>query len=241
MNKVTMYDSRDELKVFSLCLILLMLYCFTGCFTRNKTTPRAPTLHKGYEEFETIIYNELHEYIRLDEPVYDNEQKLLLLTVSFTQTYYDNDDVLAEHPMYEVIDRFMYLFNRFVEENPGYFWSGDIDYYVSFGYDTSSHFEIVATLKSFTSKLRSNKLCAVEYYFSFDFAKLTCKEDIKYVYITFSKPDIADDYEYADYICNLISVFPNLEEVNFITGGHFDREQVIKEITERYPSIIIGN
>ncbi len=220
--------------------MLIMLCCFTGCFTRNKTTPRAPTLHKGYEEFETIIYNELHEYIRLDEPVYDNEQKLLLLTVSFTQTYYDNDDVLAEHPMYEVIDRFMYLFNGFVEENPGYFWSGDIDYYVSFGYDTSSHFEIVATLKSFTSKLRSNKLCAVTYYYSVDYEKLTSKDDIEYFYLNTTRKDIENDFEYASYVCDVISNFPNLKEINF-SSSPYDRDTVIEIIHETYPDIIIGN
>jgi len=142
--------------------------------------------------------------------------------------------------MYEVIDRFMNLFNEFLRENPGFFGGDGVRYYVCFGYQTFSHFEIVAELRSFTSKFHSDYLCAVTYYCSVDYEKLTSKDDIEYVYLNTKRKDIENDSEYASYVCDVISNFPNLKEINF-SSSPYDRDTVIEIIHETYPDIIIGN
>ncbi len=226
----------------SILLMLIMLCCFTGCYINNRRSraPGAPQFHKGYEEYEAVIYNELQNYISLGEPKYYSEQNKISIVVSFWEWYYESEDAMSEHPMYEVIDRFMYLFNQFLRENPDYFNVDGVRYYISFGYETFTHFEIVAELMNCTSKIKSDYLCAVEYRHFKDYSKLTCKDDIEYVYIHSYPSDIDSASEYADYVCEVISLFPNLKEINF-NGGLFDWDEISEEVSFRYPDIIIGS
>ncbi len=221
--------------------MLIMLCCFTGCYIYNRRSrvPGAPHLHKGYEEYEAVIYNDLQNYIRLGEPRYDSEQSIISIEVSFLEWYYESEDAMSEYPMYKVIDRFMYLFNEFLRENPDYFNVDGVRYYISFGYETFTHFEIVAELMNCTSKIKSDYLCAVTYYCSVDYEKLTSKDDIEYVYLNTKRKDIENDSEYASYVCDVISIFPNLKEINF-SASPYDRETVIEIIHENYPDIIVG-
>ena len=232
-----LFINRIKHKILSsILLMLIMLCCFTGCSFRDK----GPHLHKGYEEYEAVIYNELQDYIRLGEPEYDSEQNTISITVSFKEWYYENEDAQSEHPMYEIVDRYMYLFNEFLRRNPGYFNVEDVHYCISFGYPTSVCFVEVATLRSFTSKFHSDYLCAVEYQHFIDYSKLTCKDDIEYVYIHSYRSDIDSASDYADFVCEVISLFPNLKEINF-NGGLFDWDEISEEVSSRYPDIIIGS
>ncbi len=236
-----MYKKRGYKTIIGVLLPLLTLCCFTGCFISDKRSrlPGTPYLHKGYEEYEAVIYNDLQDYIRLGEPRYDSEQSIISIEVSFLEWYCESEDAMSEHPMYEVIDRFIYLFNDFLRENPDYFNVDGVRYYICFGYQTFSHFERVAELSSFTSKIQSDYLCALECWESVDYAKLTCKDDIEYVFLNSQRKGIEDDYEYASYVCDVISLFPNLKEVNF-SASPYDRETVIEIIHETYPDIIVG-
>lgn len=222
--------------------MLIMLCCFTGCYINNRRSraPGAPHFHKGYEEYEAVIYKDLQNYISLGEPKYYSEQNKISIVVSFWEWYYESEDAMSEYPMYKVIDSFMYLFNQFLRENPDYFNVDGVRYYISFGYETFTHFETVAELRSYTSKIESDYLCAVTYYCSVDYEKLTSKDDIEYVYLNTKRKDIENDFEYASYVCDVISKFPNLKEINF-SSSPYDRDTVIEIIHETYPDIIIGN
>ncbi len=218
--------------------ILLILFCTSACFNKEPIV-RSPVVYEGYEDYVIPIYDEMREYIWLDLPA--SEPSGVRLDVYFTDNYLNDEEMMEEHPQYEIIDRYMFLVNELISEKPDYFFGGDKRIYVQFyGEDFTDHHDEVARLSNRTSKIIEDKLCAVEYHCSVQYDKLTCRDDIEYVYLS-RWPDSIDSFpDYVDYVCDVIDLFPNLKEVNY-SGGYYDWHKVTEEVGSRYPDIIVGN
>lgn len=206
------------------------------------------TVHKGFEEFETLIYSELGDYIKLGEPHFDEEHKSVGLGVYFKDAYLKDEVLIEEHPQYEIIDRYMYLFNQFIQDNPGYFFGEDNIINVTFygeehTYFGGSYYDTIAKLVNSPSTSnrteKRDRLCGVEYYCITDYAKLTCRDDIEYLYVEFFT-----DYEdsYPKYVCDVIRLFPNLKRVNYsdFYNVEYSGKEVENAIHEQYPELEIG-
>lgn len=218
--------------------ILLILFCTSACFNKEPIV-RSPVVYEGYEDYVIPIYDEMREYIWLDLPA--SEPSGVRLDVYFTDNYLNDEEMMEEHPQYEIIDRYMFLVNELISEKPDYFFGGGKRIYVQFFGDYyAEHYERIAKLDNCTDKIRTDKLCAVEYYCPVYYDKLTCRDDIEFVYLT-SYPGSIDSFpDYVDYVCDVIDLFPNLKEI-YYSGGRFDQDKVIEEVSSRYPDIMFGN
>ena len=212
--------------VLAVCLIV-----FSGC------NGKEPIIHEGFEDFENCIYRELSDYLLICEPQYYTETDSVQIDVFFDKTYIKNLSS-GDCSQYEIIDRFMTLYNAFIIENTDYFFGGNKKVSVNFLEDEGNHTELIAEAANYHSYnhegLIEDKLISVVYYCPVEYDKLTCKNDIKYINLYYIGRNPSEDVN--DYICSIVGLFPNLR---FIHVNWNDPEGEIEQrIAQMYPDII---
>ena len=214
-----------------LLVVMMLLLCQFGCSKESD-----PFIHEGYEEYETIIYDELSDYIRMAEPKYDESQRMVSIDVFFNDSYLNDDIIVSQIPEYEIVDRYMYLFNAFIQNNTSYFFGENNYFYITFYEDAGDHYDVIAELSNYTSTFSEGKLCSVNYHCVVDYKRLTCKEDIEFISINYYE-DASDD-NISEYISGVLELFPNIKRVVF---SYSDSDDLIFELLkQKYPELEFG-
>lgn len=212
-------------RVLSLIGVIVLLINLYGCHKRETS------LNAGFEEFEMTIYDDLGDCLRLNAPIYDENHKLVSIEVVFLDAYLKNETIIGEHPEYEIIDSFMMDFNQFIAANPDYFFGEDNNIFIEFVEDKGDHFEYVAQLSNYIGNTKEDYLCSVHFYLSVDYSKLACKDYIKFINVEYGNTENAEEY-----VCEVLSLFPNLQ-----CYSCYDPDDKIKEaVSEEYPDLKYG-
>ena len=228
--------------IYGLLCIVLSLFVCGGCKYVNHD--REQIYHEGFEEYEHAINDELGDYITIDRYQDLEDEGRLNILVYFQHSYYSDDNMVRNLPLWLIVDRFRCISNDYIRDN-GDCWAYRYDRInCTFYIDEGRVPETIASISNYVCGFDSYDLFITENLgLNVDYGQLEDRQDIRFIYLNYSEknenPTLEDCYEFY---CEQIDLFPNLEYVFIYVPSHeIDEQELMQMIHDKYEDLISLN